>query len=100
MPDIQSETEALSATAGAAVANGLDTAAAVQAELADNHDARTQLRREADKVELRLALRDLADGFRGMIRVAPLLSVGAAVAFGLMFGRRRAPRRPSPPRRA
>jgi hypothetical protein len=107
MPETPSAIEALSAPPGAALPNGVDTAAgdfeaaaAAHAEIAAGEDARVQLRREADKAELRLALRDLAEGLRGMIRVAPLVSVAAGVGFGLLLSRRRSRRRSAPPRRA
>jgi hypothetical protein len=110
MPEFPSATESLRAPPGAAAVNGADTAAdpfetaaAAHAELAAADDARTQLRRVSDKAELRLALRDLAEGLRGMIRVAPLASVAAAVGFGMLLNRRRRPRPrrlpPPPPRR-
>jgi hypothetical protein len=106
MSEIPSEMEALRASAGATIANGLDaggehfdTAAAVQADLAANAEARTELRRQADKAVFRQAAHDLADGLRGLIRVAPLVSVASAVALGLLWGRRRPKRRP-PTRRA
>ena len=51
-----------------------------------NADARRDLQRRADKVELRLAFRELTDGVRGLIRVAPLTSVAAGVAVGMMLG--------------
>ena len=81
-------------TPAAPIANGLDSD-----DLAAGLDAadvaRTELRREADRVQLRVALHDLAEGFRGMIRVAPFASVATAVAVGLLMGRRkrRAPAR-------
>jgi hypothetical protein len=107
MPETPSEMEVLRASSGAAIANGLDvasdpfdTAAAVEADLAANAEARTELRRAADKAVFRQAAHDLADGLRGLIRVAPLVSVATAVGLGLLWGRRRTKRRPPPPRRA
>jgi hypothetical protein len=71
---------------------------AVTAELSANADARKGLRREVDKKELRLAAHNLLEGVRGVIRVAPLLSVAVGLALGAAWaprGRRRAPvRRP------
>ena len=93
MSDLSSTSEALRVAPGAALANGLDTA---ESELAANVEERVQLRREADKAQFRLAARDLAEGLRGLIRVAPLASVATAVALGLLWGRRRRPRRPQP----
>ena len=93
MSDIPSASEALRAAPGATLANGLDT---VESDLAANVEERTQLRREADKAQFRVAAHDLAEGLRGLIRVAPFASVVTAVALGLMWGRRR-PRRPLPP---
>ena len=57
-------------------------------DLAANADARRQLRREVDKGELSLAARNLTEGLRGVIRVAPLVSVLAGVALGVAWGRR------------
>jgi hypothetical protein len=94
MSDIPSASEALRAAPGATLANGLDT---VESDLAANVEERTQLRREVDKAQFRVAAHDLAEGLRGMIRVAPFVSVAAAVALGLLWGRRRRPRRPLPP---
>ena len=94
MSDLSSATEALRAAPGAALANGLDTA---ESDLAANVEERTQLRREVDKAQFRVAAHDIAEGLRGLIRVAPLASVATAVALGLLWGRRRTPRRPLPP---
>ena len=63
-------------------------AAEAQANLAANADERRLLRREVDRSELQLALRNLAEGLRGAIRVAPLVSVAAGVALGVAWGRR------------
>jgi predicted nucleic acid-binding protein len=63
-----------------------------------NADTRRDLRRKADKVELRLAFRDLADGVRGLIRVAPFTAVLAGVALGLSLGKRSSSRRLQPRR--
>ena len=95
MSDFSTASEALRVPPGA-LANGLDTA---ESDLAANVEERTQLRREADKAQFRVAAHDLAEGLRGLIRVAPFASVVTAVALGLMWGRRR-PRRPLPQRRA
>ena len=65
-----------------------------QEALFANAGVRRDLRRRADKVELRLAFRDLTDGVRGLIRVAPLTAVLAGVALGIGLGKRsRPPRR-------
>jgi hypothetical protein len=87
MPESLSDAEVLGSTPtpAAPLANGLDH----PDELTAYDEARTQLRREADKAQLRMAVHDLAEGLRGMIRVAPFASVGVAVALGLLFGRRR-----------
>ena len=69
-----------------------EAAAEAREDLAANADARKALRREIDKSELRLAVRDLTEGLRGAIRVAPLVSVAAAVALGVAWGRRGRPR--------
>ena len=58
-----------------------------------NADARRDLRRKADKVELRLAFRELTDGVRGLIRVAPLTAVFAGIAIGIGLGKRSRVRR-------
>ena len=68
------------------------------ADLAAHADAGAKIRREADKAELRLALRELAEGMRGIVRVAPLTAVLAGVAAGMLLSRRRRPRRPAGPR--
>src|SRR5437763_809869 len=57
--------------------------------LAENADTRDKLQDEADKRQLRVALHDLAEGVRGMIRVSPLASVIGGIAFGMMLARRR-----------
>jgi hypothetical protein len=80
-----SSLDAASARASAAKIDprpGLDALAAQSA-------ARDKLREEADKRELRLALHDLAEGLRGMIRVHPLASVVGGVGLGLLLARRR-----------
>jgi hypothetical protein len=69
-----------------------------QEALFANAGVRRDLRRRADKVELRLAFRDLTDGVRGLIRVAPLTAVLAGVALGIGLGKRSRPRRPQPRR--
>ena len=76
-------------------------AAASHASLAANAEARARLRRQADKTELRLAFRDLAEGVRGMIRSAPLTAVLVGVAAGMALSRRRQrrPTRLAAPRR-
>jgi hypothetical protein len=97
------DAEAARAEEAASLAN----AAAAQADLASatlNHDApfdalaanaatRSQLRREVDKRELRMAGRDIAEGLRGIIRAAPFVAVMAGVAAGLAIGGRRHRRR-------
>ena len=65
--------------------------------LATERSERKEARRALDKLELRLAFRDLAEGLRGLIRVTPLTAVFAATLFGMALARRR--RRP-PPKRA
>jgi len=61
-----------------------------------NADARADLRLEADKRQLRLAMRDLVEGVRGVVRVAPLTAVVVGLAAGMLLrGRKRRP----PPRR-
>ncbi len=79
-----------------AVARLDETAAASRADLAANADARARLRRQAEKTELRLAFRNLAEGVRGMIRVAPFTALLVGVASGVALGARRRPRRPPP----
>ena len=64
--------------------------------LAPEGEERRNLRRAVDKLELRLALRDLAEGVRGLIRVTPLTAVFAATLLGMSLARRR--RRPRPKR--
>ncbi|MDE3176008.1 MAG: hypothetical protein KGM15_07875 [Pseudomonadota bacterium] len=59
--------------------------------------ARDEIQRQADRAQLRLALRDLASGLRGMIRAAPLASVLVGVAIGVALGKRS--RRALPARR-
>jgi len=66
--------------------------------LSANADTRRDLRRRADKLELRLAFRDLADGVRGLIRVAPFTAVLAGVALGLSLSKRSRSRRLQPHR--
>jgi hypothetical protein len=82
-----------------AEANLDNAAAASRADLTANADARAKLRQQVDKTELRLAFRNLAEGVRGMIRVAPFTALLVGVAAGITFGARRRPRRPGPPRR-
>ena len=62
--------------------------AAARADLSDNDNARNQLRREVMGVELKMALRDLREGLRGMIRVSPLTSVITAALIGAAWSRR------------
>jgi len=69
-----------------------------QAALFANADARRDIRRRADKVEMRLAFRELTDGVRGLIRVAPLTAVLAGIVIGVGLGKRSRTRR-APPRR-
>jgi hypothetical protein len=61
---------------------------AEQEALFANADVRRDLRRRADKLELRLAFRELADGIRGMIRVAPLTAVFTGIAIGIGLAKR------------
>jgi hypothetical protein len=68
-----------------------------QAALFANADARRDIRRRADKVEMRLAFRELTDGVRGLIRVAPLTAVLAGIVVGVGLGKRSRTRR-APPR--
>ncbi len=69
-----------------------------QEQLFANADERRDLRRKADKVELRLAFRELTDGVRGLIRVAPLTAVLAGIVVGVGLGKRSRTRRaPTPP---
>jgi hypothetical protein len=68
-----------------------------QEALFANANVRRDLRRKADKVELRLAFRELMDGVRGLIRVAPLTAVLAGVVLGIGLGKRSRARR-APPR--
>ena len=73
-----------------------ESLAGARAQLAANDDERSQLQRQMMGAEFRLALRDLRDGVRGMIRVSPLLSVATAAliaAFWARRGRRRPVRR-------
>ncbi len=72
--------------------NSFEAAATAHAELAAADDERTRLRGETDKVEFRVAMHDLAEGLRGMIRVAPFASVAAGVVLGMLLRRRRRPR--------
>jgi glutamine synthetase adenylyltransferase len=61
-----------------------------------NAEARAGLRQQADKQQLRIAVRDLVEGVRGMVRVAPLTAVVVGLAAGMLLrGRKRRP----PPRR-
>jgi hypothetical protein len=57
-------------------------------DLAAHADSRRDLRRRVDKVEMRLAFRDLADGVRGFIRVKPFTAVLAGVLVGAALARR------------
>ena len=68
-------------------------------EIAANVDERKALRRKVDKVEFGLALHDLAEGVRGLIRVTPFTAVLAGVALGMAVGARRRGRR-APAKRA
>jgi hypothetical protein len=56
--------------------------------LAANADARSQLRRQVDRREFRLAIRDLAQGLRGVIRAAPVSAVLVGIAFGACLSAR------------
>jgi hypothetical protein len=57
--------------------------------LSSNDDTRADLQREVMGAELKLALKDLREGVRGMIRVSPLTSVFAAALIGMVMARRR-----------
>ena len=72
----------------AVAATAPETLATAQAELSVNDDERLQLRRKMAVTELRLAVRDLQQGLRGMIRVSPLLSVATAALIGAAWSRR------------
>jgi hypothetical protein len=61
--------------------------AEARADLSAADDARAELKSKAAGVELKLALRDLREGVRGMIRVSPLISVFVAAAFGAAWAR-------------
>ena len=95
------DAEVLPAPGAAPLANGLDPShealdsAAAEAGLAANGRARVELRRAADRAGLRLAVHDLAEGLRGVIRIAPFASVILAAVLGMRLSRRR-PRRPPP----
>ena len=52
------------------------------ADLVAEVETRKELRRAADKAEFRVALHDMAEGLRGLIRVAPFASIGLAAALG------------------
>ncbi len=62
--------------------------AGAHAQLTANDDTRKQLRREVAGAEFRLALRNLREGLRGMIRVSPLLSIATAALLGAAWSRR------------
>ena len=99
----KAEDAAASSLSGPVAAARLDEAAQEREEalagLAAHAEAGARIRREVDKTELRLAMRELAEGLRGMIRVAPLTSVLAGLATGLVISaRRRRPRRAAAPR--
>ena len=79
----------MSAALADKTAQTLETA---RADLARNETERQNLQRKAAGAELGLALRDLKEGLRGMIRVSPLVSVFAAAVLGAAWARRR-PRR-------
>jgi hypothetical protein len=85
--------ETLAAAEGAAVAAEARNLEAFDA----NAEARAELRQQADKQQLRLAMRDLTEGVRGVIRVAPLTALVVGLAAGMLLRRNR--RRPPPPRR-
>ena len=67
------------------------------ADLVAEVETRKELRRAADKAEFRVALHDMAEGLRGLIRVAPFVSIGLAASLGMLWSRRRA-RKPAPRR--
>ena len=79
---------------------GTDAFASVQDanrdELFSNAHARSNIRARVDKEELNLAMRDLSEGTRGMIRVAPFTAVVVGIALGMMVGRRRSKARRAP----
>jgi ElaB/YqjD/DUF883 family membrane-anchored ribosome-binding protein len=68
-------------------------------ELSENAEQRTRLRKQADKAELRLALRDFAESLRGFIRAAPLTAIATAAGVGAVLATRKR-RRPAARRRA
>jgi hypothetical protein len=78
----------VSSLESAAVRSDADPTPALDA-LAAQSAARDKLRQEVDKREWRLALHDLAEGLRGVIRVHPLASVMGGVALGVMLLRRK-----------
>jgi hypothetical protein len=93
---IAEETIAAAAEMTAAGRSRANGAAAETDAFEASADARAELRQQADKRQLRLAMRDLAEGVRGFIRVAPLTTVVVGFAVGMLLrGRKRRP----PPRR-
>jgi Flp pilus assembly protein CpaB len=62
--------------------------AGARADMSANEDEHSKLQRKVTGAELRLALRDLRDGVRGMIRVSPLISVATAALIGAAWARR------------
>ncbi len=88
------EAAELAHTASVSAVSAIDDAIAAETaasldDLAENAVARSNLRRQVNKREFRLAIHDLAEGLRGIVRVAPVTAVLAGVAAGLMIGKRR-----------
>ena len=71
----------------------------VERELVENADRRTQLRRQSNRAQVKLALGDLAEALRGFIRAAPLTAVATAAGVGALIATRKR-RRPIARRRA
>jgi hypothetical protein len=94
---IAQDTIAAASDMAAASRDRMKAAEAENDALAADADARARLREQADKRQLRAALRDLTEGVRGMVRVAPLTAVVVGVAAGMLLRGRK--RRPPPLRR-
>lgn len=71
---------------------------AAQSNIAAHVALGDKIRHQADLAQLRLALRNLTEGVRGMIRVSPLSSVFLGVVIGIALGKRRIHRAKSPRR--
>ena len=73
----------------AAASEGMeDDADAAQSSLVAHAALGDRIRHQADVAQLRLAMRNLTEGVRGMIRVSPLSSVFLGVVFGIALGKR------------